>query len=98
MGNYYCKKCSIPLDYYSNIETSRINNCRDHRLLDNECKDCNGAKNIYKIAFNYIHKKDRPNYLCRSNKSGVLHDTSKSKFTRLETVKHFKFNSSKPAF
>jgi hypothetical protein len=50
-------------------------------------RDCNGAKNIYKIAFNSIRKKERPNYLCRSNKSGVLHDTSKSKFTRLETVK-----------
>ena len=30
--------------------------------------------------------KERPSYLCR-NISGVLHDTSKPKFTRLETVK-----------
>jgi hypothetical protein len=50
-------------------------------------RDCNGAKNIYKIAFNSICKKERPNYLCRSNKSGMLHDISKPKFTRLETVK-----------
>jgi len=49
-------------------------------------RDCNGAKNIYKIAFNSIHKKDRPGYLCR-NSSGVLHDTSKPKFTRSETGK-----------
>jgi hypothetical protein len=60
--------------------------------------DRNGATNIYKIAFNSIHKKDRPNYLRRGNKSGVLDDTSKPKFTRLETVKPFKFNWSKPAF
>lgn len=52
-------------------------------------RDCNGSTNIYKIAFNSIHKKDRPSYLCRNNKSGVLDDTSKPKFTRLETVKPF---------
>lgn len=33
-----------------------------------------------------INGKERPSYLCR-NISGVLHDTSKPKFTRLETVK-----------
>ena len=52
-------------------------------------RDCNGSTNIYKIAFNSIHKKNRPSYLCRNNKSGVLDDTSKPKFTRLETVKPF---------
>ena len=63
-----------------------------HGLLS--CKNCanvwnrdtNGAKNIYKIAYNSIHNLDRPSYLCR-NTSGVLHDTSKSKFTRPETGK-----------
>jgi transposase len=40
-------------------------------------RDCNGAKNIYKIAYNAINQIDRPNYLCRK-KSGVLHDTSNS--------------------
>jgi transposase len=52
-------------------------------------RDCNGAKNIYKITSNIINKKDRPSYLQRSSikKSDVLHDTSKPKFTRLETVK-----------
>lgn len=49
-------------------------------------RDCNGAKNIYKIAYNSIHFMNRPSYLCR-NTSGVLHDTSKPQFTRLETVK-----------
>ena len=49
-------------------------------------RDCNGAKNIYKIAYNSIHKKNRPSYLCR-NSSDVLHDTSKPKFTRPETGK-----------
>ena len=45
MGNYYCKKCSVPLYYYSNIETSMRNNCREHCLLDNECKDCDNSGN-----------------------------------------------------
>ena len=49
-------------------------------------RDCNGATNIYKIAYNSIHKIERPNYLCR-NTSGVLDDTSKPKFTRSETIK-----------
>jgi hypothetical protein len=50
-------------------------------------RDCNGATNIYKIALNSINKKERPDYLCRSKKSGVLDDTSKPKFTRPETGK-----------
>ena len=49
-------------------------------------RDCNGAKNIYKIAYNSINSMDRPSYLCR-NLSDVLHDTSNPQFTRLETVK-----------
>ena len=49
-------------------------------------RDCNGATNIYKIAYNSVHKKNRPSYLCR-NSSGVLDDTSKPKFTRHETGK-----------
>jgi len=49
-------------------------------------RDCNGATNIYKIAYNSIYKIERPSYLCR-NSSGVLDDTSKPKFTRLEIVK-----------
>jgi transposase len=51
-------------------------------------RDCNGAKNIYKITYNIINKKDKPSYLCRKQ-SDVLHDTPKSKFTRSETNKPF---------
>ena len=50
-------------------------------------RDCNGAKNIYKIAKNIINEKERPGYLSRTNISGVLHDTSKPKFTWPGTVK-----------
>ena len=49
-------------------------------------RDCNGATNIYKIAYNAIHEIDRPKYLCRGNLSGTLDDVSKSKFTRPEAV------------
>ena len=41
-------------------------------------RDCNGSKNIYKIAYNSIHSMDRPSYLCR-NSSGVLDDITKTK-------------------
>lgn len=40
MGNYYCKKCGIYLNYYSNIENSRRYNCREHRYENGKCKDC----------------------------------------------------------
>ena len=49
-------------------------------------RDCNGATNIYKIAYNSVHNLNRPSYLCR-NLSGVLDDTSNPKFTRPETGK-----------
>ena len=46
-------------------------------------RDCNGATNIYKIVKGYItggissiRNKERPNYLCRSNLSVVLDDTT----------------------
>ena len=29
-------------------------------------RDVNGASNIYKIAYNTIHKKERSSYLCRN--------------------------------
>ena len=31
-------------------------------------RDENSSRNIYKIAYNAINKKERPNYLCRSKK------------------------------
>ena len=48
---------------------------------------CIGAANIDKIAESHINKNIRPSYLCRGNLSGVLDDTSKSKFTRSEMGK-----------
>ena len=45
MGNYYCKKCGINLNYYSNIENSRRYNCREHIYKDGKCIDCNNTSN-----------------------------------------------------
>jgi len=46
----------------------------------------NGATNIYKIAYNAINNKERPNYLSRSkNLSTGLDEPVKPKFTRSET-------------
>ena len=39
-------------------------------------RDCNGAKNIYKIAFKIIQGFKRPGYLCRGNLSDLFHDKS----------------------
>jgi len=48
----------------------------------------NGATNIYKIAYNAINNKEKPNYLSRNNNSsGFLEEFPKSKFTRLEIGK-----------
>jgi hypothetical protein len=50
----------------------------------------NGATNIYKIGYNAINNKERPNYLSRSNNlSGFLEEFTKSKFTRIEVSFHF---------
>ena len=49
-----------------------------------------GATNIYKIAYNAINNKARPNYLSRSNKSsGSLDELPKPKFTRSVKSKPF---------
>ena len=46
-------------------------------------RDVNGATNIYKIAYNAINNKERPNYLSRSkNTSTGLDEPVKPKFTR----------------
>jgi len=48
----------------------------------------NGATNIYKIAYNAVNNKERPNYLSRSkNTSTGLDEPVKSKFTCLEIGK-----------
>ena len=50
----------------------------------------NGATNIYKIAYNAINNKERPNYLSRSkNNSGFLEEFPKPKFTRSVKGKPF---------
>ena len=83
-----CEKfmvCENPKSFRNNLHLVHgLLSCKNCSNVWN--RDCNGDTNIYKIAFNSIHKKDRPNYLCRSNNSGALDDTSKSKFTRLKTV------------
>ena len=44
---------------------------------------CKGVNNT---TYNSIYKLEIPSYLCRKS-SDVLHDTSKTKFTRPETGK-----------
>ena len=51
-------------------------------------RDVNGSTNIYKIAYNAINNKERPNYLSRSkNTSTGLDEPVKPKFTCLEIGK-----------
>lgn len=53
-------------------------------------RDVNGATNIYKIAYNAINNKERPNYLSRSkNLSTGLDEPVKPKFTRSAKGKPF---------
>ncbi len=53
-------------------------------------RDVNGATNIYRIAYNAINNKERPDYLCRSNNfSGNLEEFSNPKFTCSEMGKPF---------
>jgi len=53
-------------------------------------RDVNGATNIYKIDYNAINNKERPNYLSRSNNSsGSLDELPKPKFTRFVKSKPF---------
>ena len=67
-------------------KTCKIFDCKKSTL-----RDVNGATNIYKIAYNVINNKARPNYLSRSNhscnSSGFLEEFPKSKFTCLEIGK-----------
>lgn len=55
MGNYQCKKCDIPLNYYYNNTQAQKYNCRIHNFSNNECKDCYGS--IYNNRYvNCKHK------------------------------------------
>lgn len=40
-------------------------------------RDRNGSSNIYKIAYNTVHKKERPSYLCRETKKEVIIHTKR---------------------
>jgi hypothetical protein len=83
--NLYLKKTMVR----ENPKPYRTGNIIVHGLFccKNGCgywnRDVNGATNIYKIAYNAINNKERPNYLSRSkNLSTGLDEPVKPKFTR----------------
>lgn len=93
-----CSKCEIGICaknmVMENPRPYKTGNILVHGLIccKNGCgywnRDVNGATNIYKIAYNAINNKERPNYLSRSNNSsGFLEEFPKSKFTCLEIGK-----------
>ena len=93
-----CSKCEIGICKKTMVRENpkpfRSGNVLVHGLIccKNGCgywnRDVNGATNIYKIAYNAINKKERPNYLSRSkNTSTGLDEPVKSKFTCLEIGK-----------
>jgi hypothetical protein len=73
-----CKKFIVrknPKPFKDNLRLVHgVLSCQNCNTVWN--RDCNGATNIYKIAYNSINSIERPNYLCR-NTSGILHDISK---------------------
>jgi hypothetical protein len=80
-----CKKTMVR----KNPKPYRTGNIIVHGLIccKNGCgywnRDVNGATNIYKIAYNAINNKERPNYLSRNkNLSTGLDEPVKPKFTR----------------
>jgi transposase len=95
-----CSKCEIGICKKTMVRENpkpyRTGNIIVHGLIccKNGCgywnRDVNGATNIFKIAYNAINNKERPNYLSRSNKSsGSLDELPKSKFTRYVKGKPF---------
>jgi hypothetical protein len=95
-----CSKCEVGVCVKNmigkNPKPYRSGNVLIHGLIccKNGCgywnRDVNGATNIYKIAYNAIHNKERPNYLSRSkNNSGFLEEFPKPKFTRSVKGKPF---------
>jgi len=88
-----CSKCEIgickKMMVRKNPKPYRTGSIIVHGLIccKNGCgywnRDVNGATNIYKIAYNAINNKERPNYLSRSkNTSTGLDEPVKPKFTR----------------
>jgi len=95
-----CSKCEIGICaknmVMENPRPYKTGNILVHGLIccKNGCgywnRDVNGATNIYKIAYNAINNKERPNYLSRSNNSsGFLEEFPKPKFTRSGKGKPF---------
>jgi uncharacterized UPF0146 family protein len=95
-----CSKCEIGICKKTMVRENpkpyRSGNVLIHGLIccKNGCgywnRDVNGATNIYKIAYNAINNKERPNYLSRSNNlSGNLDELPKPKFTRSVKGKPF---------
>jgi hypothetical protein len=95
-----CSKCEIGICKKNMVRENpkpyRSGNVLIHGLIccKNGCgywnRDVNGATNIFKIAYNAINNKERPNYLSRSNKSsGSLDELPKPKFTRSAKGKPF---------
>jgi transposase len=93
-----CSKCEIGICKKTMVRKNpkpfRSGNVLVHGLIccKNGCgywnRDVNGATNIYKIAYNAINNKKRPNYLSRSNNlSTGLDEPVKPKFTCFETGK-----------
>ena len=78
------KEVNTPTDFFKGIKTS-LKSVLKHPDI-NLPKITNaviGSTNIYKIAYNAINNKERPNYLSRSkNLSGCLDELPKPKFTR----------------
>ena len=72
----------------NNIQKSlkmKIVRSENEKQLKIKSLGINGATNIYKIAYNAVNNKERPNYLSRSkNTSTGLDEPVKSKFTCLE--------------
>ena len=88
-----CSKCEIGICKKTMVRDNpkpyRTGSIIVHGLIccKNGCgywnRDVNGATNIYKIAYNAINNKERPNYLSRSkNLSTGLDEPVKPKFTR----------------
>ena len=87
-----CSKCEVGICSKTMVRENP-KPFRDGRILvhgliccKNGCgywnRDTNGATNIYKIASNAIHNKERPSYLSRSNSNSTgLDESVKSKFT-----------------
>ena len=95
-----CSKCEIGICKKTMVRENpkpyRTGNIIVHGLIGckNGCgywnRDVNGSTNIYKIAYNAINNKERPNYLSRSkNLSGSLDELPKPKFTRSAKGKPF---------